>query len=606
MITNQCHNAACPLGTKAERVFVCSECRNVLYCSPECQTMHWKTHAQSCRVNGWRSIEATYVIKEGGGNSATIESPSYTGIFTTVLEKVKSLSGGTLVNNEFASDFFASMRINLKAILDTGVSMRDGNSIELDRMLSIWASTHATSGGSSSSASSGSISEDDTDNATTTRIERWRTTTTKSNYEKSNSDRDIELLIERKKIYDDLIAQCALQLGTRRSLWGKIPPAPVEGTIYLNLDWDDLDRVSLAWNTTSIIGKTTKGKMNPLFSSVEKARLDWLASLSTSLQSIGDMVGLEGIKEELGRFILNQIVFPISPVLSGNYINFIVGGNPGTGKTELAKKFPNLLYRLGVTPMPPNPSVVKITTRSDWIAEYEGQTATRTRNNLVKGLGSLIIMDEFYAFLLNDKDVYGYEFINQLVNDMTEYRGLLCIMAMGYYDRIEQGILKSNDGLARRFNLRWKIENYTGEELFLILFNRLAELGYELPKTDKLSYGGSVDDVKSGMQLLVKSFKAKKSKSTDIYDNYESIYNILVQLQGSGIFDNINAAVIPTLISSYHGIIVSSLVVDSKTGRFDDKYTALKKTNIKKLNLPVFIQTLVVYATQQGVTLIKL
>ena len=115
---------------------------------------------------------------------------------------------------------------------------------------------------------------------------------------------------------------------------------------------------------------------------------------------------------------------------------------------------------------------------------------------------------------------------------------------------------------------------------------------------------------------MVKSFPTKKFTPTktfkpdsEAYDAYDSIYNILNALNKHGLFENINAAVVPVLIGNYNGMVVSGLVVDGTTvdiDMFNKKYVALKKDNVKRLNLAIFIKALVVYAIQQDIVLIKL
>jgi hypothetical protein len=197
---------------------------------------------------------------------------------------------------------------------------------------------------------------------------------------------------------------------------------------------------------------------------------------------------------------------------------------------------------------------------------------------------------------------------------MSEYRGLLSVMMMGYYEKIEQNILQSNDGLNRRFSLKWRIENYSAEELFLILFHKMIDMGYIFPG----SVGATSDDLRLAFRVMVKTLPSKKpppiitktfKPDAEAYDGYESVFNILTTLHKQGLFENVNAAAIPILVSNYNGIMVGNLVVDGTSvdvDLFDKKYTALKKANVKKLNLAIFIKALIIYAVQRDVMLVKL
>jgi hypothetical protein len=603
-----------------------------------------------------------------------------------------------LVNNLFVSDFFSAMRINVQATLDTLRSLHYDNAVALKRMLDFWVETRGGGGGPNKGPGRPPKSQNES------RLQHWKRVTSGENYgDKTKTDKEVELLLERAKIYRDLATQCRSLLGVKRSVvashptitpqqaknlnlvfyddglpMGVPPPRlarpkndddddeeeeegdeePEEGendadiatklpaltwssslyhSIYLNLDWDDVRKTNLKWNTTETgFTQQKDGHQLPAVSNswllewVGKARLRWLSQMRDALVDMdSSLVGMRQIKEQVGQFLLKQILYPAAPAVSGNYMNFLVGGNPGTGKTTLAQKFPLLLYLMGLLAGRPDP-IPRLTARNDWIAEYEGQTAQKTRTGLLQQLGKLVIIDEFYALHNDARDTYGAEFLNQLVNDMTLYRGLLSVMGMGYLDRIRSNILKGNEGLERRFNYQWQIPNYNGSDLFNILLNKLVDLEYQLPGIERQTNNQQQKVIARSLTAVLSANRNKTTKDkwalmrripdfTGVTqrdaENYDSVHNILVGLQGTGIFDEINAAVISPLIADYNSTVTGVLLVDggnnnnneessddgaSSVEEFDRRYRKLRLDDVKKFDLAILIKTLVRYGLQKG------
>jgi hypothetical protein len=607
-----------------------------------------------CRPHSWQQLGHSYVVTKA--EAATKTTMTTTGpkpaAFDVLREKFARLAEldiDGLRDNAFVTDFFASVRINMQAVLDTIMQLLRDNGKELERALATWAEAR------SARADRDSENEED-DNEEEALVERWKRVTSDATYgERSKTDKEIQLLLERGKMYLDLGAQCHTQLGLRRSIVSTrrvrladtanletafydddgndgselLPPLSWDNglskSIYLNLDWDDdgpgkAKRGQLKWNTNDMTGirflpkdalKLKDESYALLYEAASEARIRWLGRLSAVFQEFDAMVGMSEIKEEVANFVLRQIVTPVSPITTGLYVNFVIGGNPGTGKTEVAKKFPLLLYLLGLSPREPITAPL-ITTRSDWIGEYEGQTATKTRTLLAKNLGELIIIDEAYALVGGERDMFGKEFINQLVNDMSLYRGLLSVMMLGYYERIEKNILKSNIGLARRFNNKWQIRNYTARELFIILCDKLLDMAYQMPGLSTTSSPPPLSTQKEFFRRLVDALPVMRDKtastgesfnvSEEDMDRYDSIYNVINGLVQLGKLDDINAGAVAALINIYNGLIAAKLVTSKNKSvsvdDFDKEYVTLRKQGTKTLQLQTLFDALVAYAVQ--------
>jgi hypothetical protein len=153
----------------------------------------------------------------------------------------------------------------------------------------------------------------------------------------------------------------------------------------------------------------------------------------------------------------------------------------------VAKLLPGIFYRLGYAPRPyPTPDQIPITTKPDWIAPYEGQSAAQAKLTMLRFVGRMGIIDEAYSLVTDDADGFGKESLSQIVSDLDDLRGLVIIAVLGYAQETQE-MFQYNPGLARRFPYRIDIEPYTHQELYTILMNRLESTGIAVPPPLRLS-----------------------------------------------------------------------------------------------------------------------
>ncbi|GGE98903.1 CbbX protein [Aliidongia dinghuensis] len=149
-------------------------------------------------------------------------------------------------------------------------------------------------------------------------------------------------------------------------------------------------------------------------------------------------------------------------------------GNPGTGKTTVARRMAEILHRLGYV----RRNHVVSVTRDDLVGQYIGHTAPKTKDVLKRAMGGVLFIDEaYYLYRPENERDYGQEAIEILLQVMEDNRDDLVVILAGYRDRMET-FFRSNPGMASRIAHHIDFPDYTGEELFRIAELMLATMHY--------------------------------------------------------------------------------------------------------------------------------
>ena len=156
-------------------------------------------------------------------------------------------------------------------------------------------------------------------------------------------------------------------------------------------------------------------------------------------------------------------------------LHMIFMGNPGTGKTMMARTVANVLYHMGVIAS----NKLVETDRSGLVAGYVGQTAIKTRQVIESALNGVLFIDEAYALAQGGSNDFGQEAIDTLVKMMDDNRDRLVVILAGYYDDM-QNFLDQNAGLESRFPNMIEFADYTTAELLSISEKLYHEQGYVL------------------------------------------------------------------------------------------------------------------------------
>ena len=188
------------------------------------------------------------------------------------------------------------------------------------------------------------------------------------------------------------------------------------------------------------------------------------------LKDLDGLVGLKSVKEEitnLASFLNLQIQRGESNTFQGKH--YIFTGNPGTGKTTVARIMANVFKTLGIL----SRGQLVEADRSKLVAGFSGQTAIKTNQLVDSAMGGVLFIDEAYTLASGDNDSFGSEAIDTLLKRLEDDRGkFICIVAG--YTRQMHDFIDSNPGMKSRFTQTINFEDYTSEELSQIFFNMVT------------------------------------------------------------------------------------------------------------------------------------
>ncbi|RFZ14324.1 ESX-1 secretion system protein EccA1 [Mycobacterium marinum] len=192
--------------------------------------------------------------------------------------------------------------------------------------------------------------------------------------------------------------------------------------------------------------------------------------LAEAQEELDRQIGLSRVKSQLERYRAATMMARIREAKGMKVAqpskHMIFTGPPGTGKTTIARVVANMLAGLGVIA---EPKLVE-TSRKDFVAEYEGQSAVKTAKTIDQALGGVLFIDEAYA-LVQERDgrtdPFGQEAMDTLLARMENDRDRLVVIIAGYSSDIDR-LLETNEGLRSRFATRIEFDTYSPEELLEI------------------------------------------------------------------------------------------------------------------------------------------
>ncbi|MCW3114234.1 MAG: hypothetical protein JWR18_2630 [Segetibacter sp.] len=207
---------------------------------------------------------------------------------------------------------------------------------------------------------------------------------------------------------------------------------------------------------------------------------------------LSNLIGLDKIKLEieelksLAQFRKKRIELrlPVTP----STLHMVFTGNPGTGKTTVARLLGQVYYDIGLLA---SNKVVEVS-RGDLVGQYVGHTAPKTQKVFESALGGILFIDEAYSLFKAGTD-FGSEAVETLIKLMEDNRERIVVIIAGYPREIEE-LLSSNPGIKSRFSKSLHFDDYSKEELIQIFYKMVADYHNQLTEEAKLKIIDLVDD----------------------------------------------------------------------------------------------------------------
>jgi len=209
-----------------------------------------------------------------------------------------------------------------------------------------------------------------------------------------------------------------------------------------------------------------------------------LHNVKNELIKLNNMIGMNSMKKS----ILDQMLYFIQGLHKGKNVSefkhTVIYGQPGTGKTEVAKIVGEMYAKLGIL----KNNIFKKVTRNDLIAGYLGQTALKTRKVIDECLGGVLFIDEAYSLASSENsDIYSKECIDTICEALSDHKDNLMVIIAGYKEELEETFFRANRGLESRFIWRFMMDKYTPAEMMKIFKKKVAENEWSFEDEDKIT-----------------------------------------------------------------------------------------------------------------------
>ncbi len=237
-------------------------------------------------------------------------------------------------------------------------------------------------------------------------------------------------------------------------------------------------------------------------------------SMEDLQKELDGYTGLTAVKKEV-RNLINMVTVHQMRERNGLpaadlSLHMVFSGNPGTGKTTIARLMARIYHSLGILS---KGHLVEVD-RSGLVAGYVGQTAIKTGKAVESALGGVLFIDEAYALNGKSDNDFGQEAIDTLLKAMEDHREDLVVIAAGY-DGLMERFIHSNPGLESRFNRFLHFDDYTADEMLDIFRSRCEKGCYRLAE---------------GVEKLVREFLEEENTDPVSFGNGRGVRNLFERI----------------------------------------------------------------------------
>ena len=319
----------------------------------------------------------------------------------------------------------------------------------------------------------------------------------------SSSDRKDRIIQQQLDVIRTLTANNLRSMST--DFWGPAAKAP-QNTAAAQNSGESETGGTPETKTAAGTGEASKEEQTQ-----EALPKEDIAALKAELNSY---IGLDAVKKEVENLINMVQIYQKRKEndlpCTDMSLHMVFSGNPGTGKTTVARIMARIYHSLGILS---KGHLVEVD-RSGLVAGYVGQTATKTSKVVAKALGGVLFIDEAYALNGRSENDFGQEAIDTLLKAMEDHRDDLIVIVAGY-DGLMDDFIHSNPGLESRFNRYLHFDDYTIAEMVRIFEMQCKKGCYVLD-----------EDTKKAVQLLI----ADRNTNSVSFGNARGVRNIFEQI----------------------------------------------------------------------------
>jgi type VII secretion ATPase EccA len=229
------------------------------------------------------------------------------------------------------------------------------------------------------------------------------------------------------------------------------------------------------------LAETGKGELQEFtLEDVKWPRRTGLLTVQEAMQELNSLTGLSAVKEEIDDLISlvrmqQQRKEKGLPLDNDVSLHLVFRGNPGTGKTTVARCIARIYQALGLL----SRGQLVETDRAGLVGKYIGETAPKTKAVIERAMGGVLFIDEAYTLVSPSEEDFGKEAIDTLLKEMEDHRDNLVVIVAGYNNEMDR-FLDSNPGLASRFSNQIHFEDYSADELMEIFASMCSKKQYKL------------------------------------------------------------------------------------------------------------------------------